>query len=127
MHDTDGKTIVGQAVHTQGKSTHVVLKEGAFRGGIERICVVGREEFTLAEKAHDEFLLHLLRGEKFLQDAPFIQRVWFTTSKNSSSPVRTKSNRQSPQFPSLNPSQGRVADAMISGSDPIVMAHGKAR
>ena len=83
LETTHGHTITGHAVHAEGKRTGVVVPggNGCIRGGeilIERIRTVGREEPTLAERARDEFILRLLRGElPSLVQSPFVRALWF--------------------------------------------------
>ena len=98
--------------------------QGNFRGGIERIRVVGREELTLAERAREEFLLLLLRQERSLARSQFIKLLWFAPLPSASATLRVKRTTPSADFPSLNPSQGEVADAIVADTEPLVIAHG---
>ncbi|KAH9921368.1 P-loop containing nucleoside triphosphate hydrolase protein [Amylocystis lapponica] len=124
MQTAHGRSIVGRAVRSEGRQTTIHVVQGTFRGGIESVRVVGREASTLAEKAREEFLLLLLRGEKDLGRSTFIQMIWFPARSVPSRLVRMKIARPSENFPSLNPSQGEVADAMINDTSRLVITHG---
>ena len=125
MQDSDGRSIVGQAIGADGKRTTIKVVQGNYRGGIERIRVEGREELTCAENARDQFLLRLLHGEITLEQSPFIDLLWFRTQ------VLTRQSRPSHSVPSalafvkLNDSQKQVAAAMISTTEDLVIAHGE--
>lgn len=127
METKDGQQLIGQAVHAEGKQTTVRVMQGRYHGGIERIHVEGREESTFAETARDIFLLRLLRAEISLCDRLFIQLLWFPP------PDLTRENQ--PQhieltfaaFSRLNDAQRKVTAAMISSTEPLVIAHGESR
>ncbi|KAH9921366.1 P-loop containing nucleoside triphosphate hydrolase protein [Amylocystis lapponica] len=123
METDDGKIVVGRPVGTNGRQTRIQVFKGTFRGGIKRVHVVGREESTLAERAREKFLFLLLCGEKDLSDSMFIQTIWFPVRSVPRRALNKKA-RPSKNFPSLNPSQGEVADAMISNTSRLVIAHG---
>lgn len=124
--DTEnGHRLVGHAIHVKGKTTTIKLRRGQFRGGIQTVRVVGREEPTNAECARDGFVLRLLRGEATLTNA-FIQLLWFP-DRASSSLWGYPDPYNAPAFAhlDLNPSQMRVAGAMIAKIGALVIAHGK--
>lgn len=127
METTHGQNIVGHAVHAEGKQTGVKVAGGNFRGKIERIRVVGREELTSSEIARDEFVLLLLQGTlPSLVESPFIRMLWFPTEKLSPRGHRLSSIPPlGPQFSQLNPSQNQVVAAMLAQDEPLVVVHGK--
>lgn len=132
LETTTGHTITGHAVHAEGKRTGVVVSGANFRGEIERIRTVGREEPTLAERARDEFILLLLRGEiPSLVQSPFVQALWFpagTPGRGRGGDLRDEvyddGYGRSPSFAALNPSQKEVVRAMWSDDEPLVVVHG---
>ncbi|KAH9856811.1 hypothetical protein C2E23DRAFT_721458 [Lenzites betulinus] len=123
METAQGRSIVGHAVRAEGKDTGVKITGGNFRGGIERIRVIGREELTNSELAREEFILMLLQGLlPSLVESPYIRLVWFPTShmyprKHSVRPVDDR-------FQTLNASQKQVVAAMIAEDEPLVIVHG---
>ncbi|CCM06043.1 uncharacterized protein FIBRA_08289 [Fibroporia radiculosa] len=122
----DGKTIYGQAIRAEGKSTTIKVTEGRFRRGIGSIRVVGREEPTNAERARDEFILRVLYGEASLSRSLLIQMLWFPSAlgpaqcniTQKSTPENISTERE------LNASQARVVESMISLTSPLVIVHG---
>ncbi|KAL1940365.1 hypothetical protein VTO73DRAFT_8937 [Trametes versicolor] len=126
METTHGQNIVGHAVHAEGKQTGVKVAGGNFRGKIERIRVVGREELTSSEIARDEFILLLLQGTlPSLVDSPFIRMLWFPTEKAPRGYRLSSIPPLGPQFAQLNPSQNQVVAAMLAQDEPLVVVHGK--
>lgn len=123
--NSDGTTSYGQAIKAEGKATTVQLVRGRISGTVESVRVIGREEPTNAERARDEFLLRLLRGEISLADSELIQLLWFPTPVVLSR-LGAKQRLSSSVFShlGLNPSQEQVANAMILGAGPLVIAHG---
>ena len=121
---------MGHAVRAEGKQTEIKIAGGNFRGGVERIRVIGREELTNAEVARDEFILRLLRRETAsLTKSPFISMLWFPSS---SVPRRyagawtgmSLSGMRGSAYMMLNTSQKEVVDAMWGDHEPLVVAHG---
>ncbi|KAI0827617.1 P-loop containing nucleoside triphosphate hydrolase protein [Trametes gibbosa] len=125
METAQGHSIVGHAVRTQGKGTGVVITGGKFRGDIERIRVVGREELTNSELAREEFVLSLLQGTTFsLVDSPYIRLLWFPTSHvYPRTHLPTSIAPVGHQF-TLNQSQRDVVAAMTADNEPLVIVHG---
>lgn len=103
----------------KGKKTTLTLK-GKLRADIQTVRVIGREEATSAESARDSFIVQLLQADSAALDrSPFVRLLWF--------PRRTvPQGVQAPQhdFEKLNPSQNRVANAMISGGNLIDRVQG---
>ncbi|KAI0740540.1 P-loop containing nucleoside triphosphate hydrolase protein [Earliella scabrosa] len=126
LETSHGRSVVGQAIRANGKQTDVVVVGGSVRGAIERICVIGREEFTNSEFARDEFILLLLHGAvPPLIESPFIRMLWFPTlhpTQRSYRPAAPSVFHNS--YASLNTSQKEVVRAMWSDEEPLVVAHG---
>lgn len=120
-----GGDVVGRAIHAHGRSTNIQVLEGNFRGGVKRVCVVGREEATHPEVARDLFLLQLLRGEISIRNRPFIDMLWFSSRGPPIVPIKTERAEDHPSFAMLNISQCAVAAAMITPTEPLVIAHGE--
>ncbi|PCH35506.1 nucleoside triphosphate hydrolase protein [Wolfiporia cocos MD-104 SS10] len=126
MDTAHGETIYGRANAAEGKNTTVKLLTGNARRDVENVRIVGREELTNAERARDEFILRLLRGEMSLEGPDFTNMIWFPAF------ALAQINQQDAAPASmalahlgLNPSQSQVANAMISiNSHPLVVAHG---
>ncbi|KAI1783950.1 P-loop containing nucleoside triphosphate hydrolase protein [Ganoderma leucocontextum] len=132
---TNGDRITGRAVHAEGKRTGVVVPGGNFRGEIERIRTVGREEPTHAERARDEFILLVLRGEvpsPSLARSSFVRALWFPLSASAYGRGTRGSEGSddgdeygwSASFAVLNASQKDVVRAMCSDDEPLVVVHG---
>ncbi|KAI0712798.1 P-loop containing nucleoside triphosphate hydrolase protein [Cerioporus squamosus] len=125
-----GHTVMGHAVRSEGKQTGIRVVGGNFRGEVERIRVVGREEYTNSELARDEFILLVLRGEiPSLTESPFIEMLWFPLKTAPQRPVRARAaiadtRVASATYMKLNPPQREVVDAMWSEDEPLVVAHG---
>ena len=143
LETTHGHTITGHAVHAEGKRTGVVVPggNGRIRGEIERIRTVGREEPTLAERARDEFILRLLRGElPSLVQSPFVRALWFPegslggerrggagTGREGSDEGEQDNDAEyegSMSFAGLNAAQKEVVRAMWADDEPLVVVHG---
>lgn len=118
MTDTSGREYTGRARGAHGKHTTIGFSGERLTGTLQSVKVVGRQELTNSERARDEFVLLLLRGERFLRDYPFIQRVWFPRDNTArvDPPLLT-------EIPGLNDSQLQVVSAMI-GPSPLVVVHG---
>ncbi|KAI0737252.1 P-loop containing nucleoside triphosphate hydrolase protein [Daedaleopsis nitida] len=124
--EINGGEVKARAQSTKGKSTGLVVLHGKLPvAGATKVRVVGREEATNSERARDDFLLRVLQGEAVLHHSPFVRLLWIQTvapkkcKKKESARVATP-----PSFELLNPSQKRVALAMISNDEPLVIAHG---
>lgn len=129
-----------QAISAKGKTTGLVLLRGQkLPAKITKIQVVGREEFTCAELARDDFIQRILQGRMSLHASPFVNIMWFSgggkgTDKTKKAQsglkrvnVASRSGVGVPTFEELNPSQRRVALAMVSEEEPLVIAHGMLR
>ncbi|KAI0800447.1 P-loop containing nucleoside triphosphate hydrolase protein [Fomes fomentarius] len=133
-----GKVKAGaQAVSAKGRTTGLVLLQGQkLPAEITKIQVVGREELTCAEVARDDFIGRILQGRMSLHASPFVNMLWFSgggkgTDKTKEAQsglkranVASRSGVGAPTFEELNPSQKRVALAMVSEEEPLVIAHG---
>lgn len=126
---------MGQAIQAKGKETTLQIVRGKYQTDVTRISVHGREELTNAENARDSFVLRLLQGKLTLQPRhldpdggpSFIDSIWFPPPgarfTRTSVDVR-RISMQLPLFNELNKSQREVAVAMMSGSVPLIIAHG---
>lgn len=116
INDGDGIAYTNRA---RGKKTTLSL-EGKPKTDILKVRVVGREEATSAENARDMFLMRLLQGTAALGRSQFIRLLWFP---------RHDTPRSVPSvqcfFDKLNPSQNRVANAMVSGANLIDRVQGE--
>ncbi|TCD66239.1 hypothetical protein EIP91_001642 [Steccherinum ochraceum] len=124
--DTKHGELVGRAVRVEGRQTSVHLLGGRFRGGVERVRVLGREEVSMSESVRDMFLLHVLREEIRLRDRPFIDMLWFAGSSGAGQTDEEEEEKVlgMKEFEGLNVSQCRVAAAMISKKEPLVIVQG---
>ena len=121
------------AVATKGKSTGLAIFKGKLPANVEKVRIIGREEATNAERSRDDYVLSLLQGSSLLDTSPFVQMLWFEMSEKAatkalSSLASKQGNSQAPSaFQNLNPSQRKVAMAMISHVRPLVVAHGESQ
>ena len=103
------------------------VAERAFREGISRIRVIGREERTNAEQAQYRFLLFSLTTAR---DVPlFVNIVWFpdnTRAAECGEEIDLSCDHASRILVKLNHSQSKVVAAMVSWvpRDSLVIAHG---
>lgn len=127
MTNTAGQEYIGHARGAQGRTTTIGFLGARLTGELQSVRVVGRQDLTNTEKARDEFILLVLRGQRSLQESQFIKLLWFppSGSRRRRKPI-TVDDTKLILIPlqSLNESQSRVATAMISDR-PIVIAHGK--
>jgi hypothetical protein len=124
MTNADGHEFIGRPVKACGKTTSIRFRGGAkLSGTLESVRVVGREEPTNSERACDEFVLLVLRGERKLRASRFVRFLWFPTSAESNQP-RTREPPPSRPIQGLNASQNDVVAAMTS-SRPLVVVQGK--
>ncbi|OJT07637.1 ATP-dependent helicase upf1 [Trametes pubescens] len=109
----NGGEVQAYTDRVRGKKTTLTYK-GKLPTDIRSVRVVGREDATSAENARDMFIVRLLQGAAALDHSPFVCLLWFPRSSIPRS-VHT------PQydFETLNPSQIRVANAMVSGGNLI--------
>ena len=124
MTNQEGREFIGCAHHAHGKTTTIQLRQGKLHGTVERVRVVGKEEPTGSERARDEFILLVLRGERTLIDSLFIRLLWFPPVAHFSkaigvlTPAHLSTN-------ALNESQRGVVGAMHADHLPLVITHGK--
>ena len=123
MTNADGYEFVGRAASAIGKTTTIQLQTGKLSGTVERVRIVGREEPTGSERARDEFILLVLRGERTL-DEPFIHFLWFPPPEDLPRPIPARGIMKYPSIERLNESQREVVGAMLSDQMPLVIAHG---
>jgi hypothetical protein len=125
MTNADGQEFVGRANRAEGKATTIQLQRGTLSGTIKRVRIMGREEFTASERARDEFILLVLRGERTLDDSLFIRLLWFPPLPNL--PKTSNESAISTRYISkgLNDSQHGVIGAMLDVQIPLVIAHGQ--
>ncbi|EJF57438.1 hypothetical protein DICSQDRAFT_69502 [Dichomitus squalens LYAD-421 SS1] len=126
LETAHGHRITGEAVRAEGKRTDVKVHGGNFRGGIERISVIGREEPTHAERARDGFILRLLQGAiSSLTRSPFVRALWFPAPQpRVGRGSGDGEDACSPQLAALNESQKAVVRAMWADDEPVVVVHG---
>ena len=126
MESVSGQRIVGQALRAEGRGTTIKITAGTYREGIERVRIEGREELTCAENTRDEFILRILQGDVRLRDItrPFIDLVWFPSADFTRQTRPRHPVPSSLAFSELNDSQREVSAAMISETEPLVIAHG---
>lgn len=124
MTNSDGNEFIGRAQHAMGKTTTVQLHKGKLSGTVERVRIVGRDVLTVSERARDEFVLLVLRGERTL-DAPFLCFLWFPSLGNLPKTASINGIVNYPSAANLNDSQRGVVAAMLSDLTPLVIAHGK--
>lgn len=129
MTNEHGDEIIGRASRAEGKTTTVLLKQGALKGHVTRIRIVGREELTSSERARDEFVLLLLKGKCALEESSFIRDVWFPSIPATKAPVCIPARGLNSNHitKALSQSQRRVIDSMLSDEVPVVIAHGQYR
>jgi regulator of nonsense transcripts 1 len=111
----------------KGKQTMIRMNDNRRDiGALSTVKVLGREELTNAEKAHDELLFLLLTCQKDLRTSPFIRDLWFPTWKDMHEPPDVVDEHYADSVISkmgLNDSQRVVVQAMV-GEQPIVVTHG---
>ncbi|KAL6300812.1 P-loop containing nucleoside triphosphate hydrolase protein, partial [Sparassis latifolia] len=121
METSTGRIVTGRAVRAEGRLTQIKTR-GTYSGPVQNIRVIGRQELNAAEKALDQFLLHVLQGQWLLEDSYFIDKIWFSRQYDSGTAepllLCTNSGIQ------LNASQREVVSAMVDDESPIVVAHG---
>ncbi|KAI0359312.1 P-loop containing nucleoside triphosphate hydrolase protein [Trametes cingulata] len=122
----NGNEVHATAVRARGRETTLRVFAGtlANTGSVKTVRVCGREESTSAELARDLFVVQLLRGQATLDRSLFVRLVWFPRGALART-GRDRDPADDEEFRLLNPSQRRVAAAMIAeDGDPIVVAHG---
>ncbi|TFK82323.1 P-loop containing nucleoside triphosphate hydrolase protein, partial [Polyporus arcularius HHB13444] len=130
LETAHGQSVIGHAVRSEGKETGIKVVGGNFRGAVERIRVIGREESTNAELARDEFILLVLCGNiGSLTESRFIRMLWFPTQAAPQRLARGGANTtnlgaRSAAYARLNSSQKEVVNAMWSDDESLVVAHG---
>ncbi len=135
--EINGGEAKGQAVFTKGKSTGLALFKGKLPIKVHKVRIIGREDATNAERSRDGYVLSVLQGLSFLNTSAFVQMLWFELSETVAIPALPsllaekddhKQTSKIPQaFRKLNPSQCKVAMAMISCGRPLVVAHGESQ
>jgi regulator of nonsense transcripts 1 len=123
MTNQEGQEFIGCASHARGKSTTVQLRQGSLSGVVERVRVIGREELTMSERARDEFVLLVLRGERSMSNSPF-RILWFPSVRHlpKVTEVLTSTHLLTN---ALNESQRKVVGAMHADHLPLVITHGR--
>ena len=127
MTDVNGREYTGNAQVAKGRQTTIRMNDNRRDiGTLSTVKVLGRQELTNAEKAHDELLFLLLTCKKDLRTSPFVRSVWFPTWKDMHAPPDVVDKRYADSVIStmgLNDSQRAVVQAMV-GEQPIVVTHG---
>ena len=127
MTDIHGHEYTGSAQGAKGKQTTIRMNDNRRDIGVlSTVRVLGREELTNAEKAHDELLFLLLTGQKDLRTSPFVRTIWFPTWKDMHEPPDVVDEHYADSIITrmgLNDSQRAVVQAMVGGQ-PIVVTHG---
>src|SRR6266540_452826 len=121
--------MVGSA---KGSTAHINATDGVSLSGrmVMQVTSIGRDNPTTAEAKRAAVVLRVLQGELHLlhnRDTPWIQNIWFNTDTPLVWPEAWLANlpqlRQSPRAntkpPSrtLNPSQRRAVNTMLSEED----------
>lgn len=119
---TNNEKIVGYATKVVGKKTTLRTWKTQYRGTISRVSIIGRNDLTMAERARNEFILRVLRGETALS-SPMILALFFNQQFPTSAPLIVQ-NTIPNQFKTLNPSQQKVLRSMMTLADPITVVHG---
>ncbi|KAI0800445.1 hypothetical protein C8Q74DRAFT_414277 [Fomes fomentarius] len=129
--EINGGQVHAQAVTQKGKSTGLTVFKGKFQGKVEKVSVIGREEYTLAELSRDEFLLRVLQGAAKLDASPYVRLLWSPDGSGKKGKKGKGKDGKSKitldhlaLFAKLNASQKRVAAAMMADDEPLVLAHG---
>jgi len=127
MTDVHGREYTGNAQAAKGKQTTIRMNNSRRDiGALSTVKVLGREELTNAEKAHDELLFLLLTCKKDLRTSPFVRDLWFPTWKDVHEPPDVVDEYYADSIISkmgLNDSQRAVVQAMV-GEQPTVVTHG---
>lgn len=125
MTNGDGQEFIGRAQRAEGKATTIQLHQGQgnLTGTVSRIRIVGREELTGSERARDEFILLVLRGERILDDSLFIRFLWFPSLAQLPKATGGLSSTHYTTA-TLNKSQSGVVTAMLTDQIPLVVVHG---
>ena len=119
MNDV-GKEFTGRAGRARGMTTNIHFKGRQLAGKLSSVHLIGRQDLTNAERAHEEMLLLLLQGKASLRSSSFIRKLWFPAKADRKA---TNAPKTIAEFSALNPSQKQVVSAMIS-SMPLVIVHG---
>jgi regulator of nonsense transcripts 1 len=125
LTNESGHEFIGRARHAEGKTTTIKLNDRSFSGDVQKVRVIGRQELTSAEKSRDEFMLHVLQGQKTLRNSTFIRRLWFPSHRKHRSGNRTQNPPALSYISDLNQSQNEAVSAMVSESEPLVIVHGE--
>ncbi|KAI0251226.1 hypothetical protein BJV78DRAFT_496218 [Lactifluus subvellereus] len=126
VHLANGDIVGARIRGANGRHSSAVA-ERAFREGISRIRVIGREERTNAQQAQYRFLLFSLTNAR---DVPlFVNVVWFpenTEAAECDEEIDLSCDHASRILVKLNHSQSNVVAAMASTAprDSLVIAHG---
>jgi regulator of nonsense transcripts 1 len=127
MTDVHGREYTGNAQAAKGRQTTIRMNDNRRDiGALSTVKVLGRQELTNPEKAHDEHLFLFLTGKKDLRTSPFVRSVWFPTWKDMHEPQEVVDEHYADSIISmmgLNDSQRAVVQAMV-GEQPIVVTHG---
>ncbi|KIM34855.1 hypothetical protein M413DRAFT_434968 [Hebeloma cylindrosporum] len=127
MTDVHGREYTGNAQGARGKQTTIRLNDNRRGiGALSTVKVLGRQELTNPEKAHDELLFHILTNKKDLRTSPFVRSIWFPTWKDIHDLPEVVEEWDTDFILSgmgLNDSQRTVVQAMV-GEQPIVVTHG---
>jgi regulator of nonsense transcripts 1 len=123
MTDVHGREFMGRAIHAEGKETTIRAQSATTSGTFQRVRVVGREDLTNSERARNEFVLLVLRGERTLAESPFVRYIWFPSEDElQRSPVESTSHNISEE---MNDSQRKVIAAMVSEQTDLIITHGR--
>ncbi|KII84122.1 hypothetical protein PLICRDRAFT_32539 [Plicaturopsis crispa FD-325 SS-3] len=120
-----GREYIGQATSAEGKQTVIKLDAGRLSGAVDTVYMSGREEMTAAERAQDEFVLLVLRGERVIHRSPIVRWVWFPDEHAMKpKPQIEAPSASTPGMQNLNESQRLVVAAMTSPRPLLVLTHG---
>jgi regulator of nonsense transcripts 1 len=125
MTNERGEEFIGRADGVEGRTTDIKFGGAGFRGQLTKVCVVGKEELTNAERARVEFILLALRGELNVKDSLFIGFLWLphpTHAAELAAPPEYETGDYLDS--SLNRSQIQALGRMTSAM-PIVTVQGE--
>ena len=128
----DGGKVKALATGMKGRETTLKVLKGKLPAAdkVKKVCVVGREDPTNAERARDAFVLHVLQSAEEMDESPFVRMLWFSppSAKKGKKAKRNRAGEEvqvkTPLFMKLNPSQQAVVRAMVGPRESLVIAHG---
>ncbi|KAL5478689.1 hypothetical protein ACEPAI_1966 [Sanghuangporus weigelae] len=124
MIGQDDRLHRGTARRANGKLTQVATRSDLGSISLKAIFVVGKDEFSHAERAREAFLLQLLQGKHDLHEPEYhlIQKLYFPNPNvDERIPGKVTGAIKTGR---LNQSQADVVEAMVYSEVPFVIVHG---